>query len=241
MGLLDSLEQRLDKLVNGSFSKAFKSDVQPTELGAIIQQEIDSKAKDINGQLTAPNLFVIDLGESDFQRLGPYLSVLSSELEKLADEYAIQQRYARTDAAHVRFQLDTRFETGLYRFTSDFGPRPVEASNAREQQVPAPSQTPSVAMIAETEPPRLTAINGQVYRLTQPVSKIGRSEQAEIQVDDSGVSRLHCAIILGSEVIVKDLGSTNGTVVDGHTITEAVLHEGSIINIGSTTLTYTSR
>jgi len=240
MGLLDSLEQRLDKLVNGSFSKAFKSDVQPTELGAVLQQEIDSKSKDIDGRLTAPNLFIIDLGQSDFERLQNYLTPLASELEKLANDYTHQQRYERVANAHVSFRLDSAFDTGLFRVTSGFGQPPVTATAA--EQSPTTSDLPApVAMMSEVAPPRLTTIAGKTYPLTQAVTKIGRSEQAEIQIDDSGISRLHCAVILGSEIVIKDLGSTNGTVVDGRTITEAVLTEGSIINLGSTTLTYSSR
>lgn len=240
MGLLDSLEQRLDKLVNGSFSKAFKSDVQPTELGAVLQQEIDGKAKDLDGQLTAPNLFIFDLGQSDYERLQAYLTPLGSELEKLANDYTSQQRYARVDSAHVQFHLDSSLDTGLFRVTSGFGERPA-APIATDQTSQANQVVTPVAMINESAPPRLTSITGTSYPLTQSVSKIGRSEQAEIQIDDAGVSRLHCAIILGSEVVIKDLGSTNGTIVDGRQITEAVLTEGSIINIGSTTLTYSSR
>ena len=65
--------------------------------------------------------------------------------------------------------------------------------------------------------------------------------EADIQIDDTSVSRLHCAIVLGSEVIVRDLGSTNGTVVDGDRASESVLRDGSIIKIGNITLTYMSK
>jgi pSer/pThr/pTyr-binding forkhead associated (FHA) protein len=52
---------------------------------------------------------------------------------------------------------------------------------------------------------------------------------------------VHCEVILGSQTLVRDLGSTNGTVVDGVRVVEGILKEGSIIRIGDTTLTYTSR
>ena len=236
MGLLDSLEQRLDKLVNGSFSKAFKSDVQPTELGAVLQQEIDSKSKELEGKLSAPNLFEIELGENDYLRLQAYLGPLATELAKLATDYATQQRYSTVASAYVGFNLDKNLETGLFKVSSGFGEPPVTATPTVSND-----ESLSVDMIPDAVSPRLTSISGDSYPLVQSVTKIGRGDQAEIQIDDAGVSRLHCAIILGSEVVIKDLGSTNGTVVDGQTTTEAVLKEGSIINLGSTTLTYTSR
>ena len=240
MGILDSLEQRLDKLVNGSFSKAFKSDVQPTELGAIMQQEMDAKSREIDGRLTAPNLFVIDLGEGDYSRLQSYVSVLSGELEKLANEYATQQRYALVGSPQVTFKLEPSFDTGIFRISSDFG-QPIPTPASPVQTGPAEQSNVSVNMIQDVTPPRLISVSGNTFLLTEPITKIGRGDQADIKIEDAGVSRLHCAVILGSEVVVKDLGSTNGTVVDGRIITEAVLNEGSIISIGSTTLTYRSR
>jgi hypothetical protein len=234
MGLLDSLEARLDKLVNGSFSKAFKSDIKPTELGAVLQQELDTKAKEIDGQLRAPNLFVIDLGSEDFSRLQPYLATLESELARVAQAYADEQRYTLASNVSVTFSQDSALEIGIFRVNSGSGLAPQAAS------VPADSNAGLVELISDVAKPQLVSVSGQRYFLTQSVTKIGRGDQAEIQIEDAGISRLHCAIILGSETVIRDLGSTNGTVVDGRTISETVILDGSLIKIGSTTLTYSS-
>jgi pSer/pThr/pTyr-binding forkhead associated (FHA) protein len=96
-------------------------------------------------------------------------------------------------------------------------------------------------MASRAATPRLTAVNGQEFTLTQPIMTIGRGEAATIQINEPGASRVHCEVILGSQTLVRDLGSTNGTVVDGVRVVEGILKEGSIIRIGDTTLTYTSR
>ena len=90
MGLLENLEQRLDRIVNGSFSKAFKSEVQPVELGAALQQEIDNRAETVTvtGQTVVPNIFIIELGSVDYDRLTPYFETLCVELTALADQYS---------------------------------------------------------------------------------------------------------------------------------------------------------
>ena len=88
MGLLENLEQRLDRIVNGSFSKAFKSEVQPVELGAALQQEIDNRAETVTGQTVVPNIFIIELGSVDYDRLTPYFETLCAELTALADQYS---------------------------------------------------------------------------------------------------------------------------------------------------------
>ena len=234
MGLLDSLEARLDKLVNGSFSKAFKAGIEPTELGAVLQQELDAKAKDVAGKLLVPNIFVIDLGSDDYTRLQAYLLPLGAELAKLAQDYADEQRYFATSHMSVSFQHDPQLDTGIFRINSGSGPVAQPASSTSGSEMP-------VEMISDANPPHLTTVSGEKFFITQSVTKIGRGDQAEIQIEDTGISRLHCAIILGSETTIRDLGSTNGTVVDGRTISETVILDGTIIKIGSTTLTYSSR
>ncbi len=239
MGLLDNLEQRLDRIVNGSFSKAFKSEVQPVELGAALQQEIDTRAENVAGQMIAPNVFVIELSHADHDRLSPYFVTLISELIQLANNYISEQRYRILHRIDISFGLDSAFETGVFRIKSASA-QPTSNPVSEVNQVQADSQIP-VASMSATDTPRLTDISGNEYRLTKSVTNIGRGVDADIQISDNGASRLHCAIVLGSQVIVRDLGSTNGTTVDGRRITEAVLQDGSIIKLGNTTLTYKSR
>lgn len=240
MGLLDNLEQRLDRIVNGSFSKAFKSEVQPVELGAALQQEIDTRADNVAGQIVAPNLFVIELSSADHARLSPYFGTLISELTQLANNYVSEQRYRILHRVDINFGLDSTFETGVFRIRSTSAEPSGAPSAAVPNQSVVESQIP-VASMSAADTPRLTDISGNEYRITKSVTNIGRGTDADIQIADNGASRLHCAIVLGSQVLVRDLGSTNGTTVDGRRITEAVLHDGSIIKIGNTTLTYKSR
>ena len=240
MGLLDNLEQRLDRIVNGSFSKAFKSEVQPVELGAALQQEIDNRADTITGQTVVPNIFIIELGSVDHERLQTYFETLSAELGTLADAYSSEQRYTTVDAAHVTFDLDSGLETGVFRIRSTAAKRPVDAIPATLVTQDATPQVPLTAFTPEATP-YLTSITGEEFKITQSVTNIGRGIEADIQIDDTSVSRLHCAIVLGSDVLVRDLGSTNGLVVDGTRTTEALLRDGSIIKIGNITLTYMSK
>ena len=240
MGLLDNLEQRLDRIVNGSFSKAFKSEVQPVELGAALQQEIDNRADTINGQTVVPNIFIIELGTVDHERLATYFETLSAELGILANTYTTEQRYTTVDSAHITFDLDQDLETGVFRIRSASGKRPerdMASSSVAQDSTP---QMPMASFTSETTP-YLTSITGEEFKITKSVTNIGRGIEADIQIDDTSVSRLHCAIVLGSDVLVRDLDSTNGTIVDGNRASESVLRNGSIIKIGNITLTYMSK
>ena len=81
MGILDRFESSLDKMVNGAFAKAFKSDVQPVEIAAAVQKEMDERAAVVTRARTVvPNEYVVHLSESDFERLSTYADVLSGEL-----------------------------------------------------------------------------------------------------------------------------------------------------------------
>jgi hypothetical protein len=240
VGLLDNLEQRLDRIVNGSFSKAFKSEVQPVELGAALQQEIDNRANTVNGQTVVPNIFIIELGSIDHERLATYFDTLSFELGSLANSYSSEQRYTVLDLAHVTFDLDQELETGVFRIRSTAAKRPVTPSPAPGISQNSTPQMPKAAFTPEASP-YLTSVTGEEFKITKSVTNIGRGIEADIQIDDTSVSRLHCSIVLGSEVLIRDLDSTNGTIVDGNRASESVLRNGSIIKIGNITLTYMSK
>lgn len=240
MGLLENLEQRLDRIVNGSFSKAFKSEVQPVELGAALQQEIDNRAETITGQTVVPNIFIIELGLVDHDRLTPYFETLSAELTTLANQYSSEQRYTTIDSAHITFDLDSVLETGVFRIRSTAAARPLDAPKVATIDPAIAPQVP-MSSFAIAASPYLVSITGEEFKITKSVSNVGRGAEADIQIDDSSVSRLHCAIVLGSDVVVRDLGSTNGTLVDGIRATETVVRDGSIIKIGNITLTYKSQ
>jgi hypothetical protein len=238
VGLLHNLESRLDKIVNGSFSKAFKSAVEPVELAAGLQQELDLRADFSTGQSIVPNIFIFDLGPEDYERLTPYFANLSAELATVANKYGIDQRYTFQGNINITFDLDVTLETGVFRIRSEAG-----KAQAQPVVVPNPELTPQVpiAEMVNTDTPRLLAVDGTEYKLTQSITTLGRGETADIQIADSGASRNHCQVILGAPCLVRDLGSTNGTTVDGAKISEAELHDGSIIKIGGVTLTFKSR
>src|SRR5205807_295231 len=78
---------------------------------------------------------------------------------------------------------------------------------------------------------------GELYKLPPDRTvRIGRGEEAEIRLDDEGVSRLHCSLeARGPEAILRDLGSQNGTYVGGERTQERVLVDGDRVQIGAAT------
>lgn len=221
MGLLDRFEDRLDRMVNGAFARAFKSEVQPVEIAAAIQKEMDDRSAVVaRGRTVVPNVFTIDLSAHDDERLSVYRDTLQTELATVVTEYATEQGFALLGPAEVRLDLDDELETGIFRVHSEARAAIVGAASA----------------VLPGQP--YLEVAGQAYPLVRAVSRLGRGTEADIRVEDPGVSRTHCEIVLGSPPLCRDLNSTNGTLVDGSRITQVALVDGSTISIGTTSLVF---
>lgn len=119
MGVLKRFEQRLEGLVNGTFAKVFKSEVQPVEIAGALQRECDNNATIWNRERTVvPNDFIVELSAGDYERLSPYSGQLGDELAGLVRDYAKQQRYSFMGPIKVNLEKADDLDTGLYRVRS---------------------------------------------------------------------------------------------------------------------------
>ncbi|MFS8200232.1 FhaA domain-containing protein [Streptomyces sp. CWNU-52B] len=276
MGVLKKFEQRLEGLVNGTFAKVFKSEVQPVEIAGALQRECDNNATIWNRDRTVvPNDFIVELSTPDFERLSPYSGQLGDELAGMVRDYAKQQRYTFMGTIKVHLEKAADLDTGLYRVRSrtlasstdqqaapgraPAGPPPAAARGqaggygyppAAAPPMPAappPGGRPGAAPAgqrpaAAPQPGGRTRhwieVNGNRHQISRPTLVLGRSTEADVRIDDAGVSRRHCEIRTGTPSTIQDLGSTNGIVVDGQHTTRATLRDGSRIVVGSTTIIY---
>ncbi|MFF3502213.1 FhaA domain-containing protein [Streptomyces sp. NPDC003247] len=282
MGVLKKFEQRLEGLVNGTFAKVFKSEVQPVEIAGALQRECDNNATIWNRDRTVvPNDFIVELSAPDYERLSPYSGQLGDELAGMVRDYAKQQRYTFMGAIKVNLEKADDLDTGLYRVRSRTlassssqdperapaagGQRPGGYGHSPAAAPPMPSSPPPGARaggygyppaaggqrpgaaggggpVGAPQPGSRTRhwieINGTRHQISRATLVLGRSTEADVRIDDPGVSRRHCEIRTGSPSTIQDLGSTNGIVVDGQHTTRATLRDGSRIVVGSTTVIY---
>ena len=225
MGLLDRFEQRVDRAVNGAFAKAFKSELQPVEIAAALTNEMDSRAAVVSRARTVvPNVYTVIVSTQDYDRLSVYDETLVGEFAVMIRDYAQQQQYSFLGSVTVALQPSEDSAQGTVEIISE----------ARVDQDVAPAAGPPAGSA-----PRLEGKLG-TFQLTRAVTRIGRGGDADIRIDDPGVSRHHAEVRIGSDVILRDLGSTNGTYVNGTLIAEQPLRDGAVITIGSTNLTFRS-
>lgn len=250
MGVLQRFERRLGGLVEGAFARVFGGVVQPVEVAAALQREAADKKMIVGqGRLLVPNDFVVELGPSDGQRLEEYDAPLRRELAAMVTEHAQDQGWSFVGPVQVRFEHQDQLATGVFRIRSAvLAPRVEEAGPA--PAVPPVPYTPAEAAptqathvpVTEVAPPYLLvpAEGGERrYDLTADVTRIGRSSEADVRLPDTGVSRLHAELrLLGDEVGLVDLGSTNGTTLNGSRVQEGRLRDGDRIGVGSSSLLF---
>ena len=249
MGLLDSFEHRLEQLVNGTFARAFKAEVQPVEIAAALQRELDDRAAVVSkGRTVVPNVFTIDLSAHDSERLMAYRVPMTTELTELVRTHADMQRYSLVGDVEISFESDPELETGIFRVRSEAKAAVIAVSErsgatpiAARAQSAGPSHTsPSTWSKPVIAAPARLVILGTAYPLTQTSTVIGRGTDVDIRIDDPGVSRRHAEVVLDPMPMVRDLGSTNGILLNGQQVGESTLVDGAVIQVGSTELVFRS-
>jgi hypothetical protein len=232
MGRLQRLESKLEQLVSGTFAKAFRSAVQPVELAAALQREVDNSAQILSrNRRLVPNQFHVELSPADHDRLSPYSSTLTDELVEMLREHAHEQSYVFTGPVSIGFDRSEDLTTGRFRVRS----------SALASVTPASDR--AVTDTAVRRARVILEVNGMKHPLDPPGIVIGRGTEADLRINDPGVSRRHAEIRIhpgdgvAPQVSVVDLGSTNGMLVNGHKVDQATLQDGAVVKIGTTSMT----
>jgi Protein of unknown function (DUF3662)/Inner membrane component of T3SS, cytoplasmic domain len=226
MGALERFEKGVERMMNNAFARVGgRTEIKAVELASRLRRELDDRAAVVGRDRTvAPNEFTIELAPADFAQIEAWgAETLADELAANITEYAISQHYAFVGPVSVSFEEHGDLVGGRFQ---------VRSASVRGNVAPATSAAPN------TRHP-LIDIDGQRYLLTGPVTVIGRDADADIVVDDPGVSRRHLEIRVTPEgVIATDLGSTNGLYVEGHQVPAATLLDGNTLTIGRTRIMF---
>jgi hypothetical protein len=263
VGVLQRFERRLEGMVGLAFARIFKGKVHPAEIAKALTREADEQRSILGeGRVLAPNVYVVRLGELDFEHLAQWSEQLAGELADMVAEHCESEGYQVFDKVTVRLERDDELPTGVFEVSSHV------ADPARP---PAPASMPPISAGHAALPP-LPPIRGRVasdtgrqgssvigrsgsrpgithvlvvdgpgtrHELSTGRNVIGRGTEADIRLPDTGVSRKHVDVVLdGSTAIAEDLGSTNGTLVNGRRISRQPLSDGDVIRIGHSVLVY---
>ncbi len=215
MGLLDSFERGLERAVNGAFAKTFKSGLQPVEVASALRRELDTKAAVVSrDRILVPNTFTVKLASGDFERMAALGDSLLDELTQLVQQHAAAQRYSFAGGISITFEHVPQATEGVVAVTSTTAQGTISWNPVLD-------------------------IAGKRYPIVRSHTVIGRGSDADITVDDSSISRKHVEILWdGKRAQVNDLGSTNGSQLNGQRVSTAPLEPGSVIDIGRTRIVF---
>jgi hypothetical protein len=213
---LQKFEGRLERIVDGTFSKAFRGELHPVEIGRRLTREMDLKRRlGVHG-LLAPNSFVVYLSPAEFERFESFLDALIRELEEAAREHARAEDYVFVGPVTVEAVEDPGLRRGRFSILSEV--------------VEGPAGLPAASIVL--------ADGERIVLGPEPIT-IGRLPESSVVVSDPNASRRHAEIRRsGNDVVVVDLNSTNGTRVNGAPIRERVLVDGDEIVVGTTFLRF---
>jgi FHA domain-containing protein len=246
VSVLQRFEKRLEGLVEGAFAKVFKGVVHPVEILNAMQREAEAhKAILAGGRTLVPNRYVIDLSPYDHSRLAPYAAALAQELAQSQAEFIGEQAWTVYGDVIVEIERGEGLDTGMFRVTAevytggevapvqqpayDAGPQYSPYDQGGYQQPGGPNGR-NVGLVSG---------DGRNYPLQMGSTVIGRGDQANLRLPDVGISRRHARLDYdGNQVVLTDLGSTNGTMVNGQRVSAVALNPGDMIQLGTTTLTF---
>ena len=226
MPILRDFERRLEGLVEGLFAKTSRSGLQPVELAKRLMREMDArKVVGLRG-VVAPNHFVFSLSTTDGSRFEQAEQALVSELQQVVRDAAGERGWGLMGPPDVEFEIDDGLRRGQFRLEAAL----VEGE---ERVAPAPAGTGATLLIHEGGGAPRTV------RIGAGTATIGRLPECEVVIHDPGASRRHAQVReQGGTWTLTDLGSTNGTQLNGHTLQQHALADGDRITIGTTVIEF---
>ncbi len=252
MSVLRNLEAKLGGLVEGAFSRAFKSSVEPLELAHKLAKEMEESKTVSVSRVYVPNHYRIFLSPEDREQFSSYEPALRKELSDYLLEHARSERLALTSRPRVEFMTDERLSLGEFGIQAQLLTAPDEL-----EEDPGPDVAPSAGDFGHTmvyspdraarrldpEPPAPTRAvlsgGGRRSVLSGERVVLGRSRDCDVVVDDANVSRRHAELRHeGGDWRIVDLGSTNGIRVNRRRVDQARLRHGDRITLGVTDLDF---
>jgi len=249
MSVLRTLESKIAGLVEGTFNRAFRSEVRPVEIARKLAREMEEHKSTTLSRTYVPNEYRVFLSPRDRERFAGYETALADELAGYLLEHARRERFTLPARPVIEFETDGRLGLGEFGIQTGI----VELHGEEEEPEPA-------------EPSGRTMVYSNAGRLAEPLEEraqarsatalllldgkrlvvgpggvtLGRSRQCDIVLTDPNVSRQHAEVRpRGGSWVLIDLGSTNGSRINGRQVEgPEVIRPGDAIELGSTTLMF---
>ncbi|HZU60409.1 MAG TPA: DUF3662 and FHA domain-containing protein [Solirubrobacteraceae bacterium] len=268
MSVLRTLESKIAGFVEGTFSRAFRSEVRPVELARKLAREMEEHKSSSLTHVYVPHEYRVFLSRRDRERFADYEAALADELAGYLLEHARREELTLMARPVIEFETDPQLGLGEFGIQTGIVQAPqeqVEEVRAEPEPPPVPEPQPPPPPVGAPGAGR-TMVYSSASRLAEPLEErarsraekalllmdgrrmvvasegvsLGRSRSCDIVLSDPNVSRRHAEIRpRGGSWVLVDLGSTNGSRINGRSIEGSeVVKPGDQIELGSTRLTF---
>jgi hypothetical protein len=249
MSVLRSIESKIAGLVEGTFSRAFRSEVRPVEIARKLAREMEEHKSSSISRTYVPNEYRVFLSPRDRARFADYEEALAAELGGYLLEHARREQLAMLSKPVIEFETDRRLGLGEFgiqtRVVAPEGEEPEPAAAAESGRTMIYSTADRVAEPLERRArdrlqTALLLLDGKRLLVGPAGVTLGRSRQCDVVLNDPNVSRQHAEIRpRGGSWVLSDLGSTNGSSLNGRRIEgPEVIKAGDEIEIGTSTIRF---
>ncbi len=200
------------------FARAFRTGLQPVEVGRRLIRELDAhRTLDVSGRPVGPNRFGIRLASEDYEKFMKIRESLVKELSSSVRDHAHAEGLLFLGRVAIEMFEDPEMTVGIFRVDSSF------------------DETAAVA----APPAYLELPDGQRVELSQRIATIGRLPDCDVILDDPNASRNHAELHPeGDTYLLVDLGSTNGSKVNGQRSNGRLLADGDELTFGIVSLVF---
>jgi hypothetical protein len=263
LGFLKHIEKRMESLVEGVFGRAFRRQIHPVEIAKGLTKQMDEGRMVSISRTYAPNDFTVHLSKEDSESIRAYQASLNDELIQYASTHAENKNYHLMSPPRIRFETEDTLRFGEFgvtaKLTGGDGPRekgaPQDTSGQtrifRTEESSGGQIDQGTAAISADEARR----HGLAREIVEVVLgdekhplegrgpwSVGRSQENDIVINDPNVSRKHARISRADNgFVVEDLGSTNGTLLDGAPIDRERIEGGDELTFGQSTARFIRR
>ena len=238
-----TVERRIENVFEGMFARAFKSGIKPMQIGRRLLQVADAERDlDAQGRRVVPNTYIVQLSPADREGFADIEPAMLYELTEALRQHVKTEGYHVSGKARVALRTNTDLRKGRFDITAK---NVDQEGNSQEVPVTPPEAdaapiAPVIPLHGDAPPAVLTVPGGQRVELHEGHYVVGRHLECDIVISDSNVSRRHAEFVCaGRDVIVRDLGSTNGTKVNGVVIKgDQLLQHGDVIGFGTAQVSF---
>jgi FHA domain-containing protein len=246
-----AIERFFERLFERPSARLFRARLQPVQLQRRIERAMEAERLATADRTLVPNRFVVHLNPDDLEGFGDMTASLASELADGALVFARARRYTLVDRPRVTLFADPGVERADIRVTARFADPIAGSQGTASPTDGAHDGSPSVTVHGDTmvfTVPRPSAPAARLRIIdrdgTEHVQEfdgsqltIGRAADNDLVLPDSRVSRYHARIAgRRGTLVYADLGSTNGSRVNGVQVGELVLGAGDRIELGDTVI-----